>query len=364
MLLPTNIAVNQRPSGQVRARSLSGFAELVTELGGSSETLLERVGLSAGVAIEPDASFEHIKLMQLLELAAKELDRADFGLRLARRQGIEVLGPVALIAQHEPTVGRALAAISRNMLYHSPSARVQLHTGGWSTQLALPQSEPLACLSYRAGSDGGAYYRHNTELAYAIAANFLRLISQQPSHHWQICFTHSAAMPLPLYRDYLGCQPIFEQPFEGLFFPAALLDQPINSDGLGDANLAATAARFVAHTVRCHPLDIVLQVVALVEQQLASGRVTLPFLAAQLSLSARSLQRRLAEQGVTFSAVVDAVRRRTTEKLLLQEQLSLLEVGAALGYSEAGSFNRACRRWFGATPLHYRRSVQCAQFNA
>jgi AraC-like DNA-binding protein len=341
---------------RVRARSLAGFTELVAELGGDGLQLLGEVGLPATLLADPDASFEHQKLMQLLELTAERLRAPDFGLRLAHRQGIAVLGPVALLAQHAATVGDALAAISNNMLYHSPGAEVRLLHSGWPASALPPGDTQWACLCYRADLGDDGEYRHNVELSYTIAVEFLRLISQQPSGQWRLNFAHQAALPLPDYRAHLGCRVYFGQPFAGLFFPAALLQQPIQGDQRSSGALAATAERFVAHMLRRQPLNITAQVEALVKQQLSSGRCTLPVIARQLSMSPRSLQRRLVNHGVAFREIVDALRRELAERLLCQSELSLMQVCVALGYSEASTFNRACQRWFGTTPLRLRRA--------
>jgi len=69
-----------------------------------------------------------------------------------------------------------------------------------------------------------------------------------------------------------------------------------------------------------------------------------------VALSARTLQRRLAEQGTTFQEVVDEVRRELARKYLQDRALGVTEVAYLLGFSELSAFDRAHRRWTGKAP--------------
>ncbi|MGI4813632.1 MAG: AraC family transcriptional regulator ligand-binding domain-containing protein [Janthinobacterium lividum] len=69
------------------------------------------------------------------------------------------------------------------------------------------------------------------------------------------------------------------------------------------------------------------------------------------------LRRRLREEGESYRAIVDQLRRELALRLLSQPHLSLAEVGERLGFSEPSAFHRACRRWTGRTPVDYRRML-------
>jgi AraC-like DNA-binding protein len=74
-------------------------------------------------------------------------------------------------------------------------------------------------------------------------------------------------------------------------------------------------------------------------------------------MARRTLQRRLAAEGVSYKALVDSVRPEAAERLLAYRSLAVTEVGHLLVFSEPSAFHRAFRRWLGVTPLEYRRSV-------
>jgi AraC-like DNA-binding protein len=82
----------------------------------------------------------------------------------------------------------------------------------------------------------------------------------------------------------------------------------------------------------------------------AYGTPTLQQLAAAAGQSLRTFQRRLSEEGMTFSRLVEDVRRERAMNGLAAGQSSAGEIAALLGYKRQSSLTRAVRRWSGATP--------------
>jgi AraC-like DNA-binding protein len=76
--------------------------------------------------------------------------------------------------------------------------------------------------------------------------------------------------------------------------------------------------------------------------------------AQELHMSPRTVKRKLAEHGTTFSALRDDLRRQRALLLLDNRALTIGDVAARLGYSELPNFTRAFRKWTGKTPVAYR----------
>jgi AraC-like DNA-binding protein len=85
------------------------------------------------------------------------------------------------------------------------------------------------------------------------------------------------------------------------------------------------------------------------------GVRTLPEVAAQLHVSARTLKRRLADLRTTYSHILDEERKRRSLALLRNTSLTLDEIADRLGYSDVANFSRAFRRWTRRTPGAVRR---------
>ncbi|WP_101946554.1 AraC family transcriptional regulator [Mycobacterium sp. 3519A] len=90
---------------------------------------------------------------------------------------------------------------------------------------------------------------------------------------------------------------------------------------------------------------------------LPAGRGSLSELAADLHLSARSLQRRLAAEGDTFQGILDRARERLARHFLTTTDLPDSEIAFLIGYDEPASFHRRFRSWTGCTPGEVRAAV-------
>lgn len=77
--------------------------------------------------------------------------------------------------------------------------------------------------------------------------------------------------------------------------------------------------------------------------------------ARQLSVSERTLHRRLAKQQLGFHSVLDQVREQRARTLLDDSSVSIERIAEMLNYSEAAAFSRAFKRWAGVSPLRYRK---------
>jgi AraC-like DNA-binding protein len=91
---------------------------------------------------------------------------------------------------------------------------------------------------------------------------------------------------------------------------------------------------------------------------LPSGRSTLKTVAQELNTSPRTLQRRLAEEGLSFRHVLDNTRAQLAKHYLKRTQLTKAEIAFLLGYEDPNSFYPAFRSWTGTTPQALRQGLQ------
>ena len=322
----------------VRARALTGFAEVVAAQGGDPGALLARAGIPGKALRVPEMTFPVERLAYLMELAGEELGLPDFGLRMAEHQDISVLGTVALIAQHSATIHDALLGVARYLPYHTPAAALTL----------VGDAKSGTCdLCYELNLDPELPARMVMELSYSIAYRFMRLVTSEDGSRWQINFRHRNGLSATRYKRYFKCPVRLGQPRYSLIFPSELLGVPIDPT---NSDLRLNAERMLSNLMRRFPLDIGRQAQNLIDRQLANGGGSIQRIAKQLGLHTRTLQRRLGEQGLFFEDIVDGVRRTRAEEYLPYEAIPLAQVAALLGYSEQSSLNRSCMRWFGKTP--------------
>jgi AraC-like DNA-binding protein len=89
--------------------------------------------------------------------------------------------------------------------------------------------------------------------------------------------------------------------------------------------------------------------------ELECGVPSVHDVAKRLGLSSRSLQRRLAAEGISFSDIVERTREAAARRLLKEQNLALTEVAELLGFSDQSAFTRAFKTWSGTTPAEFRR---------
>ena len=98
------------------------------------------------------------------------------------------------------------------------------------------------------------------------------------------------------------------------------------------------------------------QVRACLNEMLASGQTSIDDVAAKLSVSPRTLQRRLRDEGTSFQQILSQLRQEMAYHYLLKSDYSSQQIAFLLGYEETRSFFRAFRAWTGQTPEAIRAS--------
>jgi AraC-like DNA-binding protein len=71
-------------------------------------------------------------------------------------------------------------------------------------------------------------------------------------------------------------------------------------------------------------------------------------------MSPRSIQRALAQEGMSYRELLDETRRQLAQQYESDSTLSAAECAYLLGFAEASSYSRARRRWQGLA--RHRRS--------
>jgi AraC-like DNA-binding protein len=96
---------------------------------------------------------------------------------------------------------------------------------------------------------------------------------------------------------------------------------------------------------------------ALIKRRLSEQRGAYPSLQAmaeQLNMSARTLLRKLKQEGTSYQSLLDDARKHVAEWYLLRTREPIEAIADHLGYADASNFSRTFRRWFGKSPGKFR----------
>jgi AraC-like DNA-binding protein len=148
----------------------------------------------------------------------------------------------------------------------------------------------------------------------------------------------------------------FEHEFTGIEFDAALLDQGhMPQKGELYTVLESLAERKLSRVTREGGHAERLRDY-LVSNALAQ-RPQMDAVARSLGISVRSLRRRLDEEGVSYTSLLNEARATVAKRMLEDSSRSIYETAYAMGFSDPSAFHRAFKRWTGMTPTQYRESL-------
>ena len=323
--------------------ALRFFPQLVRQLGGDPEAMARQVGLDPAVLSRRSPSIGYRMVASLLELAARELERPDFGLRLAKLQGGgRVFGPMGVAMENSATFGEALEFVVEHIHAYSLAARMRLAPEPGRQRLFVPFDILL---------DGLTDKRQATEQALLLAhLNALQITGGQARVR-EVRFAHQPLSPLRTYREHFGCEARFDQPVEGVVFSELDLRCPIVDP---DVQLYEMAASFIETRFTRVTPPMHARVRGLVLQYLGGEDCTNDRVAADLCLHPRTLHRRLKAEGKSFEGIKDEARRDVALRYLQHTDMPLTRIAERLGYAETSVLSRSCFRWFGAPPSRLR----------
>lgn len=324
----------------ISAGLISGFNALVVAKGGDPAALLLRAGLSADAEDHLDGFISFQKFARLLEIAATELECADFGLQLSARQGLSILGPLAILASNLSTVTAAFEAIGRYMHLQIPALKLSLEPAAPNQALRISvivvgtASLPLS-----------QFY----ELIVGNGQKITHILAGGQFPAQRISFIHQPRTSKARYREFFSCEVSFSQDYCSVELAQSLAARSVAG---ADPHTAEIAASYLA---ALPPQDgLSGQVLQFVHTLLPTGQCRIHVVAKHLNLHQRTLQRRLASEGLLFEDLVDDARKTLAKRYLAEPKLELTRVAGLLGYADQSALNRSCRRWFDATPKQLR----------
>lgn len=147
----------------------------------------------------------------------------------------------------------------------------------------------------------------------------------------------------------------FNAPFDALVFERRILDLPLEG--------AFPALHEQAHFLAAQRLGkeakrqgVAAEIEDLILREPDLLAVGIEDMADKLNLHARTLQRRLKDEGDTYLHVQARMRHRLACQWLRQGSVSIDDISARLGFSDRRAFTAAFKRWEGTTPKAWREA--------
>ena len=328
----TSRAIQTYPVGDVRV-----FVGALERLGFDSGALLMASGLQRLDLDDPDGHVSCEATGALLAHAARQRAIKNLGVHIASATPIGSYPLLDYVVMTCDTVGAGLTQLARYFRLVSAPAEVALHVA--EDPIRVEYSGPPIPFVF--------------EFSIALSLFHLRAETDGRFRAGVISFAHRLD-DAPEVERLLGSPVADEAGWNGWTMTRESWSIPMRRR---DPVLRGVLERHADEMLtRLPPASAVVRDVRrVVVSRMNAGSVSISAVARELGRSARSLQRDLAAEGVSYQAVVDECRKAAAERYLADASLPVAEVAYLLGYSEPAAFHRAFRRWNGDTPIAFRR---------
>jgi AraC-like DNA-binding protein len=320
----------------------TGLPEFISGLGGDPESVLASGNIAMRSLEQPTSSISLIDFCKVLENAASTLQFDNFGLTYGKEFYPQKLGLIGYIGLHSPTVEAAIANMVQDFPWHQRD-----------TFIALADCGDCLRLDYQVRHGAILARRQDAELTMML---FLNLIRQAIGPHWsprELHFEHPRPEQWHEHCKVFDAPVWFDQPRNSMLIPKIGLGRAM----AGNDPMLLIVIREAIRRIGAHnsTQEIVQKARSQINLLLGQGEIELQDVADGLGMSSASLQRKLAENGVSFSGLVEQVRKEMAASLLGQKNISVSHISHVLGYSEISAFSRAFKRWFGVSPRQWRK---------
>lgn len=305
--------------------------------------LLREAGLDPRLLDDPNARYPVSGTARLWRIARRETGDPCFGLKVASQVTNGTFHALSYSIGPSATLRDAFERMERYARICSDAAEnrfCRANDGYYyilTPQVELPDESVDAFIS--------VYVRMCRALSGDRQLSPLRIEMCRPRPTCTDCFDSILRAPLH-----------YGAPRNVLVYSHADMERPL--DG-GNTELATHQDEIARKYLARFTHDpFVTRVESLLLYRLPQGEPSQDDIAAGLHMSARTLQRKLAEEGRTYKDILDAMRRALATYYLQDRQCSPSEATYLLGFANTSSFTRAFRRWTGQSPSEFRRACR------
>lgn len=313
--------------------------DTLEEKGVDADELFTRCGIDPNLRFDSEARFPVYATNRLWQAAIYKTRNPSLIYEVVAKIKPQMLHAMG----HAWIVSRSLLdALKRFVRYHrilSTNVAVSLEEAQGSYQLVVNVIDPMESLS----SDGIlAFTLHMCREAYGkdLAPLQVQLTRLEPRDDSVI-------------EKFFGCDIEYGAIDNVIIFNPTDLNRKLRGANASVANALDNVT--VEYLSNLDANDVVTKVRKYVAETLMHGEPSKQDIALELSMSTRTLQRRLDEEGTSTKEIIDETRHHLALTFIAQPQYSIKEVAYGLGFSDPSNFARAFKRWTGKTPRQFRK---------
>ncbi len=317
--------------------------EFLENRGFDPKSVLDSVGIPRSALEDPTARFPTSKFQALWMAASEATGDPAIALRASTVARSNSLGIIGYLASTSESVRSSLELVKGLTPLLLEDIQCDLESEGEAAFFRCSSaSDPMA-------------NRFILEYAVGLTITMSRLIGAAGTDPLEARFSHPAPAHADEYERILRLPVRFDAGKDGVLFPISMLD---GLNPSADAALRKLLEQYAADQYAKIPTTarFSLRVRACIQSMLPLGRLDADAVAVQLSMSSRTLRRRLREESTSYQELLDEARAELAHHYLTKEKREIDQVASLLGFSDPSAFSKAFRRWTGQTPADFVRS--------
>jgi AraC-like DNA-binding protein len=312
------------------------------EKGADVDLLLRKAGLSPAQIEDPHTRLEVRRQIKFLNLVAEVLADDLLGFHLSQNFDPRTVGLVHYVLASSDTLNEAIQRAARYSSIVNEGIRLTQRDGK-GIGLAFEYVGISRHLD-----------RHQIEFWMAGLMRICRQLTNRRLTADSVTFVHRRSATSEL-RSFYGCELKFGADADETTFPLSIRNIPVvSADPYLNKLLIKYCEEALAHR-KTNRSSFGTSVENAIAVLLPHGKAQVSEVARKLAMGRRTLARRLASEGLTFTGVLDALRSDLAKRHPADHDLSISKTAWLLGYSDVSAFTNAHKRRTGQTPRETRR---------
>ncbi len=286
---------------------------------------------------------------QLIINARRLLPHHPFSLYLGEQSFLHHDGLLAARIMSSENVQQAMELLTKYQPLFTQilGFKFEMHKAGFGILTLTPQEDLGEALPY--------FIEFTCSVIYSLGRFFLGGGDlDEHDNAAQIHFSYERPKVLEAYEEFFSIPLFFNQDQNRIVLPEALLKQPLVFYNKDSAQLNEQTCQERLSEV-C-PDNTVLDRVKFVIRRDIFQELSLDILASELCMSPRTLRRHLQSHETSYKELLEDERKRVALVQVRKPDVSIEALAESLGYSDASSFSRAFKRWYGLSPKNFRQS--------
>lgn len=345
-------------SDNVPSYVLEGVANLIEKAGQDPVAIAKCVGINPAALYQSDILVSEVKVNDLFEEAARVCEDRFMGLKIGQMKGLDVLGPLWLLARNAATVGDALTLLAENMAVHSQGLSFTLKDEGVSGVSLVIEIVRLKLDVFQAAPRNDSI----TQVVELSLATLCKELRGSLGRGW-----------VPQYTQFRHIAPVDTQPLRKVFGEHLFFNQDVNAVHLSLADIQAPNYRNPLNKISNEAqkiatrelessvgqgMSFVQRVGRIIRTLINDQGVTAGEVAETLNIPVRTLQYRLKKQNTSYQDLYDKAREELIKHYLTKSELSISAIAERLHFTDTAALSKFFKKRVGFSPRDYVKKMR------